>query len=923
MKKAIKLLAVCSLLAILCVSLAFVTMADDETVNYTGSIDTAKEHIAKINAETDTLAKAKRTQALDEYLLVNPIDPESEGYDEFRKSLVAAIFSGAKATFAGFDINAKSYECATILRRISRYTKIYPEITELADFAAFKAEVDEATVAYEAKVQALKDALVKNAGADEFSWDTDATVKDMENGSTLSAVQVAAGTYAGKRVDPLDNDNSYYTVDFSNAQTSQYTYMNENVADTTKGFVFEFEYSYFKNHVTDFSGTHGEDSLITSGGRCFPLLIAVVDHEYDAYGNRINRICGYANKGTPTSKDVYTGEVITADNTIVAGEWTHIMMIYEPVEKTCAIYVDYEYVTTTSLRVTCNITNVIEDYNLTGISLGCQLLEGDFAIDNVKYYRGTTYRPLYEFDELTDEEKFAYYLDFLDNDLTETRRVASIEAANLALSQLLPLYYNKDSETGDAVYSGGAEVENSEIRKNVDKYLAFDISESIGKIRSYNSARFVEIVNEALTVHRSFDTLPDRRTHLSIMESFLNVNTCDLLDEGYKKAYAEYEVYLLNIERDTNSQTFLQAMQRFEKASTYNAKLKHYADAKALATDPEKGIDLDINDPSLDEAYLKYLNGPELLEKARLEANSKILIACANILKPYDTETLWKENYKYIFDYIENMRKIIQANDYDATYTGARSAVATYNSIYPYFFRTMQATHINYLQKYLDLYNTTTGYIDRLGYCRAIENYLLANDVDRSNPTVMSLLAQYENYREELLTQEDDYTELIALNTTKFINAVRFFDHAQTFEELVALYDEATDCAYKMSIGSPEVQAALEIYLGYEEYINRCKTGTAIFVATANSLETITSTEQKYKALALCYSHLEDLQLTIEGAADAKNKYDAAVADYNSLIGDANAELAQTQDVVAALRENAGVSRLLKIFIELLTGNAD
>ena len=917
MKKAIKLLAVCSLLAILCVALSFVTAADyatDYEIKYTGNIADADARIAVIKTETDLYAIAKRTNELDAYLRINPIDPETEGYEAFRARLVPVIFEGAKAEFASFDINSKNYDIANIFRWINRYNKLYPEIAELTGYDAFMEEVEAAKVLYEEKVQSMKDELERKAGADEYSWDDNALVRTFDTGTSISAVQIAQGTYTGKLTDQYDG-NVYYAVDFTGAQSSMYTYMNLNAADTTKGYVFEFDYTYYRYHSGS-GGSHGEDSLVTPGGRCFPLLVAMGGSATDEYGNVIEKIYGYSN-----AKDVYTGQFTAAENCIVPGEWTHIMLIYEPVEKTCAIYVDYEYVTTTSLRVTCNITGQIEDYNLTGIRIGTQMVDGDFALDNIKFYRGTTYRPLNVLREMTDVEKFEYYLDFLDNNLTETRRVASIEAANLALKELLPTFYNYNESTGKATYSGGAEVEGSEIRQLVDKYLGFDISHSIAKIRSYNSARFVEIVNEALLVARTFDTLPDRRTHLSIMDSFLNVNACDLLDEAYKVAYAAYEEYALNIERDTNSQTFLQAMQRFEKASTYNAMLKHYADAKALATDPDRGIDLDIKDGSLNEAYAKYLNGPALLEKARLISNSKVLVACANILKPYDTETLWVKNYKYIADYIENMRKIIQANDYDATYSGARNAVAIYNNIYPYFFRTKQDTHIKYIQGYLDLYNKTTSYIDRLGYCRAIENYLLANDVDRTNPTVMSQLAQYNNYREEIATQEADYAELIALNTTKFLNAVRFFDHAEDFDQLVELYDTATECAYKMSIGDPEVQKALQTYLGYEEYINRCRTATLIFIATANSIETLTKPEAKYAALATCYANLEDLQLTIDGAAEAKAKYDAALIEYNALISSTNTEIEETHNIVTALRENSGITRLLAIFLELVSGN--
>jgi DNA-directed RNA polymerase subunit RPC12/RpoP len=299
-------------------------------------------------------------------------------------------------------------------------------------------------------------------------------------------------------------------------------------------------------------------------------------------------------------------------------------------------------------------------------------------------------------------------------------------------------------------------------------------------------------------------------------------------------------------------------------------------------------------------AFIEKLitNKDELTEEAYYQA----------LLAKVDTD------FDIVEPYVTTMRKIIVSGIYDSSMAGMKEALAIFEVLNSPVYEILQTAHLEVIKSQLDKYNLATSYIEKLGICTYLENYILTNDVD----TDRALCAQYvhllEVYKAELESYKSDYDAILAANTQSFIGIVEKMGAYVTYSELKPLYDEAINkYYYNMNIDSDEVKAASEKFAEYEALLEEWEYNGAVFMGYVENLNSARRRSQTFRALTNCKAYIDLVDVGVKGVAAAVADYNEALAEYQEWITPVNSEISQSTDVVCSLRSNSVASTILAV----------
>ncbi len=678
------------------------------------------------------------------------------------------------------------------------------------------------------------------------------------------------------------------------------------IGDTTNGLVFEFDIMTYSDTVKGF--------LISCSGMAKNNKSNVIDYFWFENGDI---------KYKPYHG--YEGWVTAAQDVFTAGQWTHITLCYTTNDGTGAqavtLYVDYE-----PIGVWANVSNRNGWlYDLTQFRLRPNSSHTTIALDNIQTYPGTTYRDRTNVIGNTNADKFKLYVDIVTDEnyselnrsyaLNEIGKIYDAVKSDSSLASYVERYESLDQSDKDEI-SGAA-------REYVYNQLKYDVISRLDPFKRPDGSNGVTSEN-----------YESRRNASSAISKFITDNALNIVLTDPRIAEIQNQLVQLNmdIEHMENIVNLVYAMRRFDRASTYSAMQRRYAEIQELfelcAFYDVSNYQAVCDDPLIVEVekllktdVLSYIESiPGVIDVRNRLERSKLLIECMEIIAAMEgyeaTEEYWSDHYDEINVYVQVARDIVKSEVYNPDVEGFAEAKENFEAIDNYFYELLQLEHIEIIGDKLNDFKNVSSYIEKKGICTFVEKYVASNDLDMNNEEIVSLLELLEVYIRDVEIQFGTNEGVIRQNTIAFVNIVERMPTCTTYAELKALYEEAFNYSYAMDVTLEEVDvnAALDEFDSYNEILKETEAYSALLKGYVKQLKNAKNIKDMYPNLVKCSLVVDKISTDIEGVDDAFNTYNEYLANYNKGIEDVNSAIDETTNIVCSVRTVSIHESILEFF---------
>ena len=869
----------------------------------------AQEFIAEYEPFATNMSKLQslvETCVVDTALMTNP--------DAYR-ALTASIDSLELAELEALTVVYYTVEYTTstlplvytnrAADRVNAYKRTHQIASSTSGYNSVMSKVNAVNADLAARTAAQKDAIEKDAPVSEYDY-KGLLSHDMEDKRFPYQFHHSNSTSQGAGnltfMEIVDDDpylSNYLLLEMglakgedgnqaqSGADAAYFEFYNV-MPDAKNGLVFEFDLM-----------SHGDFKSLTiqcvenstlDNSRCFGQFLIIKDN-WVLTGQGQERL---------------------AENVFTPGEWTHFTLIWAPDggngTPAVTVYIDYEWVGKWWSAPALS-GGVKKPYMLTCMRLNPGSTHTTVGFDNFEIYPGTSYRVRDRLTNMTTAEKFAFYVD------TFTDSERSIDNRSYALTQAEKLY---DSVKNDASVASYVEIYNN-FDKEVEIIIpARDIT--YAELKTMVDALIYDAKDPTKRDPVTTENLAKKSEDLKTIETFMSEKAAFILPSEARivALRSEIDATKLNIERLTDVKELIYALQRFDRAATLSAMKNHKELVEiwyeTCAFVEEANYLLAKTDPIVEtfegkvgmtvpEYYASMQNRLDTREKLE---NSKRVVECMGYvtgMEGYeDTEEFWTTNYEYINTYVLIVRDVVHSGIYDASYEGFAEARAQLDVLDAYFYVLLLREQAAHMQAQLDKYPQTDSYIERLGICTYVRNYIINNNIDKTHEIIKpveQLLVVYEN---EVKSQEGPYTETVAQNTQYFISIINKMGAKLEYKDLKPLYEEALGYFYSMNIDSAEAQAAIAKFYAYQADIKSAEENSALFIAYTKQLKKATKARDIYPILVSCSAYLEGIEEDIEGVSAALTLYNEKLAAYNESISGVNGDIDEAASVVCSVR---------------------
>ena len=814
-------------------------------------------------------------------------------------------------------------------------------------YTEFYAKVNEAKALYDEELVAAKEALDKQGALDQHDWNTKSYhyyFKDFEDGKIINAYNPTSTSKSSLGQDTVGGKaNKYLAMNYG--ETKTHLYFEPSFSVHEYGIVGDFDVKISEG----FNIFHFQAML--KGVLCTAEIFQISSSK--------NSSGSYDHK---TYDIVYLSDekntFVTVPNLFTPEVWSHITFTYDPATYTGKLYVNYEFIG--------EIHYYDHDYNggtyvtMQRMRIGVNTTYQTLGLDNLLFFSGTEYRDYTKFDakNMSDKDKFKYYVEYFeDADMSAFNR-------NTAYVKAKAMY---ESFLDDATM---AEYTKYFTDETLADYYATNIK---APAIASNLLTITEKTNAICEMELNSETTSNVTSAIKDLRNFIaqNVDFIDRTAAAYLEAMARVDKVDSDIIRFSQVKEFTDAVTRFARATTLNSMKKHFNSAKDLyntsgyGKEPAPGelsnVEYVINDPVVAAFKAKYGVDPfeyyttELLgfeagsgdsvmiAREKLENSKKVLAALEFItgMEGYeDTEEFWAANYDYINEFVVIMRKIIYTGNYDIdppspkddptvnfTTEDILAAVEHFDIIDAYFYELLQNEHIEIIGTQLENFTKSETYIEKVGICSYITKYIEdnADSIDYSRDEIVELIYTLEVYSQELELQEEDYADLLEENTQYFIATITEMQSVITYKELKPLFEKATTFYYGMNTNSKAVKAAMALYDEYAAKLESIEENSKFFIEyvgtlkMAEKLSGVKKQDAIYEALVNAMMHVDGVDKTYAGVANAYKTYTETLAEYNSGAEAINAEINGTVDAVCASRAGSTAATILATIKNIIT----
>ncbi len=878
---------------------------------YAVGIARVNEYVASVSGSDDRAAIDAALDAIAPLSVLFDIPEETEGYIECVMGYGSVALARVRELVAEVDPSLGTAKNGIAVDRLNAFMKKHVVLELLgADYEQLLADVRSANDAHAKAVADSFDALCDKVSVGEYDYDIlmDNNYSGAGDPKKLYGFTQRVGLDGRNTLEMsrgLDGDNSYLLFSYYDAEHS---YIRTDLPKYEGGTVIEFDITTF-DMLPEFGIEIGSSSAQASDGTRYNPGYANIKNN-----NLLSR----------------TGEVLL-NNVITVGEWTHISMVFHQATGLIDYYVDYEY-----LGSYDGTANHAGSHNMHCFRIGSvnstdtdSEYDGSFAVDNFKIYRGTSVRALYLLSSMSDEERFAFYCDYLAE---KEEDVAGLKVAYDRASELINKYVSNGIYT--QYFLGLSAEAQSEVEEAVAIYNRFDYEPIYTAYTKENLDRLIGFADAIEAYSRGVGTIADRRKAYDAYSEFLRNYEKDIYkDDGAFAATVERVTSLVSqIVADENISTFIKFVDRFYLAFNAKAMESHYNVCTEMwmalsAADRELMNSSEYAD--FKAAYERYLDADEVLAAAKLEKVSYQIIDCVEFIKDYDTVEEWEDeaNQAYINKYLVLIRDFLREDEngelkYDPGIDGVSEAIACYKPINDYFFGLMQLDHVEVFEEQLARYAKTEAYIEKMGICAYLRSYITKNkyDIDMNNSDIKSCIGRLDIYESELLECKADYEELLEYNTEAFASTIKKMQSADGYAEMKAYYDEAVIYYYAMNVGDRSIAEQLAVFDEASVNLAKIEDASAAFVRAVTEYTLAKTEDDKFVALVICYENSLIASVDIDGVAEAKEEFDKAYSAYLAAITAANDEAAEAFGVISAQRANTEIAPVAGVVAGIVTG---
>ena len=664
--------------------------------------------------------------------------------------------------------------------------------------------------------------------------------------------------------------------------------------DTTLGYVFECDVMSYEDTFTSLEFMSAESAPnIAAGSQQLKLL--------------------YIKDGGIYKRDEsdWTKSVLLADDLFAPGEWTHLTICYTPDDGTgkpaMTVYVDYEWIGSWWDASGKQV------YNMTKYRINPGAAHSSVCFDNFETYKGTSYRDRSKFSGMSADDMFKFYVDvMMDERYSFTNR-------SYAMAQAQAYYDTAKEKPALAEYVTRFDdyAKNENVVLPTRDYVYGQLSAIIETLNPFGPTTS-ENVSAKLAASASINKFMTRYA-----------DYIDLSEQRIVAINNNLQLLLREVARINNVAELMYSLERFNRAPTYTALMRHYEAFNewynAAEFDDPANYEAVKEDPvvvkfeaTVGMTVLEYIETmhEKIRERNNYERGVKV-VDCVNIIigmEGYeDTEAFWTANYDFVNKYVLVIREIIHSGEYNDSVEGFAEAKAKYDQIDGYFYSLLQNEHAKVIEENLAKYPLTDSYIERLGICTYVSKYVLANDIDESHEAISPLLALLGVYQHELEFQSESYKDTLEQNTVYFIATVKKMSSVVTYKELKPLYDEALSYFYVMNIDSNEAQKAIEEFYVYQDKLAFAEENSAMFIGFANQLRKTSKIRDIYPLLVKCKALLESIDTDIDGVASALEIYNNKLDEYSKAIAPTNSVVEETNSVVCSTRVFSITNAILEV----------
>lgn len=482
-----------------------------------------------------------------------------------------------------------------------------------------------------------------------------------------------------------------------------------------------------------------------------------------------------------------------AEKAMVLDVWTHFIMTYNPETRMGALYVNYE--------------KVFDIYHFGYAKVNANYRFGPnstsgwegWDFDNFDMYYGTAFRIKDKFSSMSEDEKFEYFVNYAFDGMGHPEEYLSRDNAYKKAELLVGKY----GDTHPGVIKFRSIDYKTDIKDPAMKQNLGILTEKITKLENDFA-----VTTENITVIT--DTIKDINAFVSKNASL--IDKADTSEGGYQDMMAVMYNIEANVKKLEILKKFVDAVIRFERATTLSARTRYanlaaefYAEAEYeleenrifVANDPvvvdfEKGFNgQKVEGGKDDDKYLKptdkdgkptpgYIAEDDpryvqifeyydtfaklLAEREKLE-NSKNIINAMNTISKMDgyeaTDAFFAANYDELKPYTTLIRSYISNGSYDTEYPGIDEAIASFFEMDPYFFERLQLEHIDAIEKMLAKYDKVSTLVEKVAVVNSVKAYFEENDTALNNTTInKATRTRVEDEREaleKLMAQNDVY----------------------------------------------------------------------------------------------------------------------------------------------------------------------
>lgn len=981
-----------------------------DKVNATGSTAADKQEYKE---RLNTLLKVVRDHNNDAPVDLAMFSKYQERFDAYIDAMI--IFEFDQVTFLFEDYKSKNfYETKTVTDEEGNETQVYvydfPDLARAAElskvssalssssipathtgYAELEASIkDEEILVAQIKEKRRQD-LADQTLLEQFSLTSNIITNNYNDTTTAKYINHYHNSDNNKGQYKLYDSNNpnegywnYYSLGSPNssAYTEIYVRNKSNSNAIKNGYVMSFDFMVENNNPNGghyskatFSMRYKKNdtgSVVLPDGSNVAFGPTLFTIEYDSETDAIKVYNTVQNPAIPVRTIKY--------NVAAEGQWFNLMVTYDPVTRYGKLYIDYQEMFEIYYRVGTTSEDVLPSN--AGV---CEFRVSQspaawnsMNFDNFMKYEGTAYREVNKFTDMTDIEKFMYYVNYMTGDK------ALKENKYFCYAKAKPLVEFMEKE-----YTGLPENEMTPeliaLKDCVERFKDYDKNhyetELLPSLIVEKTAEYVKMVNDLVEKHTvdgvvtvDSEGVSRLSKDISLINDFvakyndmIDKTTANYIAANKKLGDLEQKTVgcenIVNFVRSFvlfNRATTVASMQRRANALAEIYKLARYDKAEnrfAVANDSAvRSFEALLNDGLTpeDKDYVDIFEYYALLpaviaEQQKVENSSKI-IKCIDLLLALegyeDTEEFWSANREDVEFLISIIRDIVSKDNYDRSYTGVSEAIVQYELVDAYLYTLLQDDHIAIISAQLDKFKSSESYIEKRGICTYVSEYFKNNqNIDESLTEVQQLKKRLETYEEELAIFAEDFDEILERNTQYFIDVVNRLNGLTTYSELKSVYDEALSYYYIMNVTDDDpalakiIEDAIARFDDCDKYLAAIEVNTELFLKAIADVDLIAGMGAKYEfrvlsSGALYYQYLdmtyieavygvtdpddEEQQKEYKRVTDIIQIYENLYENYNRTVDSVNSTSNDAAQIVIALRAESVPAAVLAVMSQLM-----